>query len=77
MSLVHDPSKRPKPVFHPPVVWEAIRADYIRGLGSLRSLAAKHGLRLSAVESRSRREEWVQLRSERADDALDSLVYGE
>ena len=49
--------------------WQAARNDYIGGGGSLRSIAASHGLRLATVEKRASREGWARLRRER-DDAL-------
>lgn len=57
-----------------PRQWELIRDDYIRGEGSLRRLAQRHGLPLATVESRSRREGWVSLRAKRREAALETLV---
>jgi hypothetical protein len=54
--------------------WEQIRDDYIRGAGSLRQLAERHGLPLSTVEARCRRERWVSLREKRQKAGLETLV---
>src|SRR5262245_19014144 len=51
--------------------WQEARSDYISGGGSVRAIAAGHGLRVATVEKRARRERWAKLRHER-DDALRS-----
>ena len=67
-------SDRPSPARLPPKKWETVRADYVGGLGSLRELARQHGLKLSTVEARCRREHWTVLRREREENALKGLV---
>jgi len=57
-----------------PKLWEAIRNDYIRGEGSLATLAARHGLKKGTVEHRCKAERWTALRQQRADGALARLV---
>jgi len=57
-----------------PRQWEEIRDGYIRGEGSLRRLAQRHGLPLSTVEARCRRENWVSLRGKRHEAALEKTV---
>ena len=69
-----DQSNRPKQVFHPPAVWERIQHEFILGLASTRALAKKHGVRLSTLQARCKRESWVELRAERAGSALDDLI---
>lgn len=44
--------------------WLAAREDYIRGRGSLATVAGKHGLRKGSVEKRARKEDWTRLRRE-------------
>ena len=73
MPLIHDPALRPKATFLPPAIWERIQHEFILGLGSTRTLAAKHGVRLSTLQGRCKREEWVELRDMRAQDALIDL----
>ena len=65
---------RPKPVQHPPRLWETVRNEYVAGDGSLVKLAQRHGLRLSTIEGRCRREGWVGLRRQREGTALQELV---
>jgi hypothetical protein len=74
MPLIHNPALRPKPIFHPPAVWLNIQSEFIRGEGSTRTLAAKHGVKLSTLQARCKREEWVDLREMRAQDVLDDLT---
>jgi hypothetical protein len=76
MPLVHDPALRPKPVFLAPATWERIQHEFILGQGSTRSLAARHGVRLSTLQARCKRQGWVELRDMRAQEALDDLVCG-
>ena len=57
-----------------PRAWEQIRDAYIRGEGSLRRLAQQHGLPLTTVEGRCRREDWVALREKRQKAGLETLV---
>src|SRR5882724_8151074 len=57
-----------------PLEWEQIRDAYIRGEGSLRRLAQRHGLPLSTVEARCRPEEWVSLRQKRQETGLEKVV---
>jgi len=52
MPLILDPSLRPKPIFHPPALWLQIEQEFIRGEGSTRTLAAKHGVKLSTLQAR-------------------------
>lgn len=59
---------------HPPRLWETVRGEYVGGRGSLVELARSHGLRLSTIEGRSRREGWVRLRRQREEAALKELV---
>ena len=44
--------------------WTACRADYITGKGSLREVAARHGVAKSSVEKKALTEEWTRLRQE-------------
>lgn len=74
MPLFGDPALRPKPVFRPPADWEYIRDLFIVGEGSTRALAKAHGVKLSTLQARCRREGWVQLRAERAETALDEVI---
>ena len=64
-------SQRPRAT---PQKWEDVRRSYIEGEGSLRQLARRHGLSLSTVEARCRREDWVRLRQKRQDAALEKVV---
>ena len=68
---------RKKPTFHPPAVWDAIQSDYILGLGSTRALAKKYGIPVHTLQVRCRRGDWVQLRAERQQQALDDLILGD
>ena len=42
--------------------WDRIRAEYISGSESLRSLAAKHKVSLSSLGTRAAREDWAEAR---------------
>ena len=44
--------------------WLRCKMDYITGKGSLREVAARHGVAKSSVEKRARQEEWTRLRRE-------------
>jgi hypothetical protein len=44
--------------------WMVAREEYIRGRGSLATVAARHGLKRGSVEKRSRKEGWTRLRRE-------------
>ena len=57
-----------------PQKWEQVRGSYVRGEASLRRLAQRHGLPLSTVEARCRREGWVSLREKRQKAGLETLV---
>jgi len=48
----------------PREIWLAAREDYIRGKGSLRSIALRHGLNKATVEKRAKAENWTGLRRE-------------
>ncbi|MBI4664449.1 MAG: hypothetical protein HY735_37125 [Verrucomicrobia bacterium] len=67
-------ANRTKPTRFAPQKWENFRSDYITGLGSLRELARKHGLKLGTVEARCRREHWTMLRRQREENALKGLI---
>lgn len=54
--------------------WEQIRQSYVLGEGSLVQLAARHGVNLSTMEARCRREGWCALRKQRQDAALERTV---
>jgi hypothetical protein len=57
-----------------PQQWEMVRGAYVRGEGSLRQLAARHGLSLSTTEARCRRQDWVALRHQREENAMKGVV---
>ena len=40
--------------------WETIRAEYVTGTGSLRQLAKKYGVGVSAIGMRAKREHWTK-----------------
>lgn len=44
--------------------WMRCKTDYITGKGSLREVAARHGIAKSSVEKKARNEEWTRLRRE-------------
>ncbi|MEG0270562.1 MAG: hypothetical protein RR653_12235 [Clostridia bacterium] len=46
--------------------WLKIKAEYISGCGSMRELAQKHGMSLSAIKRRSAAEGWTANRTETA-----------
>lgn len=54
--------------------WTQMREDYIRGRGSLRTLAKRHGLNLGSVEKRARKDKWTALRSEYEAAQLAKLI---
>jgi hypothetical protein len=58
----------------PPKVWESVRSDYVSGEGSLRTLADRHGLKVSSVEKKCRAENWTALRQRRAEGVLARLI---
>jgi hypothetical protein len=45
-------------------IWLRCKTDYITGKGSLREVAARHGVAKSSVEKKARNEEWTKLRCE-------------
>jgi hypothetical protein len=56
--------------------WQRVRESYIRGQGSLRTLAERFGVSRCAVETRSSAEDWPALRKRREESLLSSLVEG-
>lgn len=44
--------------------WLKIKAEYISGCGSMRELAEKHGVSVSAIKRRSAKESWTANRTE-------------
>ena len=44
--------------------WRKIRAEYIRGSVSYRSLAKKHGVSFSSLQRRATREKWTDYRDQ-------------
>ena len=50
--------------------WRKIQTDYMRGGKSLRQIAVKYGVSQSAVFRRAARENWVELRNQKASKAL-------
>jgi hypothetical protein len=54
--------------------WIAVREDYIRGRGSLSTVARKHGLKRGSVEKRARKEDWTGLRREFEARQLEKII---
>lgn len=54
--------------------WIAAREDYIRGRGSLATVAARHGLKSGSVEKRARAEGWTGLRRDYDKRQLEKLL---
>jgi hypothetical protein len=67
---------KPAPIFRNRAFWEAVRLEFVAGLGSTRQLSKKYGVSLSATQARCKREGWVDLRAEREENALENLVMG-
>ena len=66
--------EQPKLTRLPEQRWEQARDAYVRGEGSLRSLAERFNVSLATMEARCRREGWVKLRHQREQGALKQLV---
>jgi hypothetical protein len=60
----------PKPT---PKTWSDAKAAYVKGEGTLAGIAEQFGLRLPTVEARSRKENWVTLRTNR-ESALEAQL---
>jgi hypothetical protein len=45
-------------------IWLRCKTDYITGKGSLREVAARHGVAKSSVEKKALNEKWTRLRDE-------------
>ena len=45
-------------------IWLRCKTDYLTGKGSLREVAARHGVAKSSVEKKARNEGWMRLRRE-------------
>jgi hypothetical protein len=45
-------------------IWLRCKTDYLTGKGSLREVAARHGVAKSSVEKKARNEGWTRLRRE-------------
>lgn len=54
--------------------WLRCKTDYITGKGSLREVAARHGIAKSSVEKRARQEQWTRLRREFEKNQLEKLL---
>jgi hypothetical protein len=54
--------------------WLRCKMDYITGKGSLREVAARHGIAKSSVEKKARTEEWTRLRREFEKCQLEKLL---
>ena len=54
--------------------WVTCREDYIRGRGSLATVAARHGLKRGSVEKRARKEDWTRLRAEFEQRQLEKIL---
>ena len=54
--------------------WNKIKAEYIRGDISQRSLAKKYGVSLSSITKRSRAEKWADLRVQKNDMVTTKMV---
>jgi hypothetical protein len=54
--------------------WLRCKTDYLTGTGSLRAVAARHGVAQSSIEKRARKEEWTRLRREFEKRQLEKLL---
>jgi hypothetical protein len=54
--------------------WLLCKTDYLTGNGSLREVAARHGIAKSSVEKKARNEEWTRLRCEFEKCQLEKLL---
>jgi hypothetical protein len=55
-------------------IWLRCKTDYITGKGSLREVAARHGIAKSSVEKKARNEDWTRLRREFEKFQLEKLL---
>ncbi len=55
-------------------IWLRCKTDYLTGTGSLRAVAARHGVAQSSIEKRARKEEWTRLRREFEKRQLEKLL---
>ena len=55
-------------------IWLRCKTDYLTGTGSLRVVAARHGVAQSSIEKRARKEEWTRLRREFEKCQLEKLL---
>ena len=58
----------------PRETWLRCKTDYITGRGSLREVAARHGVGKGSVEKRARSEEWTRLRRDFESAQLAKLI---
>ncbi len=55
-------------------IWLRCKTDYLTGTGSLRAVAARHGVAQSSIEKRARKEQWTRLRREFEKRQLEKLL---
>ncbi|HEY5298630.1 MAG TPA: hypothetical protein VIK59_11985 [Verrucomicrobiae bacterium] len=55
-------------------IWLRCKTDYLTGKGSLREVAARHGVAKSSVEKKARQEQWTRLRREFEKCQLEKLL---
>jgi|ERR1035437_1484872 hypothetical protein len=55
-------------------IWLRCKTDYVVGRGSLREVAARHGVGKSSLEKKALNEEWTRLRSEFESAQLAKLI---
>ncbi len=54
--------------------WTAIKAEYIAGEGSYRTLARKYGIRMATLAARAKAESWVQEREKVSNDTVAKAI---
>ena len=57
--------------------WAAIEGDYRRGIRSLRTIAAEHGITEAAIRKRARRDDWTRDLQAKVHAKADALVRRE
>lgn len=67
-------SKAAKPNAKPAIDWEKIEDDYRAGVLSVREIAANHGVSHTAINKRSKREEWSRDLAAKIKARAESLV---